>query len=39
MGVALNTGAGDLGTYQFMALTIDCLRTGVRFADMTGDGR
>lgn len=39
IGVALNNGDGTLGTYLFFAFPNYCLRRGVRFADMTGDGR
>ncbi|KAK2624027.1 hypothetical protein QTJ16_006661 [Diplocarpon rosae] len=39
LGVALNNGDGSLGTYLYFPFTHACARSGVRFADMTGDGR
>ncbi|PBP16288.1 hypothetical protein BUE80_DR012963 [Diplocarpon rosae] len=39
LGVALNKGDGSLGTYLYFPFTHACARSGVRFADMTGDGR
>ena len=38
-GVALNSSGGTLGPYLWSPFTATCLRAGVRFADMTGDGR
>ncbi|OBT51242.1 hypothetical protein VE04_08841, partial [Pseudogymnoascus sp. 24MN13] len=38
-GVSLSSGGGVFGAYAHFALDIYCLRRGVRFADMTGDGR
>ncbi|OWP06605.1 hypothetical protein B2J93_5084 [Marssonina coronariae] len=39
LGVALNNGDGSLGAYLYFPFTHACARSGVRFADMTGDGR
>ncbi|KFY78640.1 hypothetical protein V499_02243 [Pseudogymnoascus sp. VKM F-103] len=38
-GVSLSSGGGVSGAYAHFNLDIYCLRRGVRFADMTGDGR
>lgn len=38
-GVALSLGGGNLGPYLYFPFAGGCLRRGVRFADMTGDGR
>lgn len=38
-GVALSTGGGKLGSYLWSSFSGYCLRRGLRFADMTGDGR
>ncbi|PVH79243.1 carbohydrate esterase family 3 protein [Cadophora sp. DSE1049] len=38
-GVALSTGNGNLGAYLYYPFSGYCLRRGVRWADMTGDGR
>lgn len=38
LGVAINKGNGEFNAYQWSAFGQYCLRRGVRFADMTGDG-
>lgn len=38
-GIAINDGAGSLSNYNWGAFSGYCLRRGVRFADMNGDGR
>ncbi|CZT02070.1 uncharacterized protein RAG0_09396 [Rhynchosporium agropyri] len=40
LGVALNTGNGVMGPYlRVTTFPASCPRSGVRFADMTGDGK
>nr|OQO24051.1 hypothetical protein B0A51_05021 [Rachicladosporium sp. CCFEE 5018] len=39
LGVALSLGGGKFGSYLYYTFSPSCNRPGVRFADMTGDGR
>ncbi|KAK6432924.1 hypothetical protein LTR95_010905, partial [Oleoguttula sp. CCFEE 5521] len=39
LGVALSLGAGKMGDYLYYTFSPSCNMPGVRFADMTGDGR
>ncbi|KAK5111586.1 hypothetical protein LTR85_011815 [Meristemomyces frigidus] len=39
LGVALSLGGGEVGSYLYSTFPNSCKRSGVRFADMTGDGR
>lgn len=39
IGVSLSLGGGDMGEYLFFKFSPTCNRPGIRFDDMTGDGR